>query len=194
MEPTDLHFFETPTELRAWLEANHETATELWVGRYKKASGKATVTWPELVDQVLCFGWIDGMAKGVADDAVAQRVTPRRKGSIWSKVNIAKVAELEAAGLMTPAGRAAFEARTEARSGIYAHEQEEPATFTAEQEAQLKANEAAWAGWQQLPPSYRKQATHWVTSAKKEETRASRLATLIEDSANGERVKPFRRR
>jgi uncharacterized protein YdeI (YjbR/CyaY-like superfamily) len=193
VEPHDLHFFETPDELRAWLEANHATATELWVARYKKGTGKASVTWPQIVDQVLCFGWIDGVAKGIDDEVVAQRITPRRPRSIWSKINVAKVAELEAAGLMTDAGRAAFAARTEDRSGIYSHEQDEPATFTSAQEEEFKKNKAAWAAWEQMAPSYRKQAIHWVTSAKKEQTRASRLATLIEDSARGERVKPFRR-
>jgi uncharacterized protein YdeI (YjbR/CyaY-like superfamily) len=193
IEPHDLHFFETPDELTAWLEANHETATELWVGRYKKGTGKASVTWPEIVDQVLCFGWIDGVGKRIDDEVFAQRITPRTKTSTWSKVNIAKVAELTEAGLMAPAGLAAFEARTAARSGTYSHEQDEPATFTAEQERLFKENEAAWASWEKMAPSYRKQAVHWVTSAKKEETRASRLATLIEDSAAGERVKPFRR-
>jgi uncharacterized protein YdeI (YjbR/CyaY-like superfamily) len=193
LEPHDVQFFETPAELRAWLEANHDSATELWVGRYKKASGKASVTWPGIVDQVLCFGWIDGIAKGISDDAVAQRITPRTKTSTWSKINIAKVAQLEDAGLMTDAGRAAFAARREDRSGIYSHEQDEPATFTPAQEKAFKGNKAAWTAWEAMAPSYRKQAVHWVTSAKKEETRASRLATLIEDTANGDRVKPFRR-
>jgi uncharacterized protein YdeI (YjbR/CyaY-like superfamily) len=193
IEPTDMHVFETPAELRAWLEANHETATELWIARYKKGTGKPSVTWPEIVGQVLCFGWIDGVGKRIDDEVYAQRVTPRRKGSIWSAVNIAKVAELDAAGLMTPAGRAAFDARTDGRSGIYAHEQDEPATFTPEQEAELRADANAWAFWEGQPPSYRKAAVHWVVSAKKEQTRASRLATLVADSAAGERVKPLRR-
>lgn len=194
VEPGELHFFETPDELRSWLEANHETATELWIGRYKKGTGRASVTWPEIVDQVLCFGWIDGVGKRIDDEVFAQRITPRTKTSTWSKVNVAKVAELEAAGLMTPAGRAAFDARTEGRSGIYSHEQDEPATFTDEQEARLRQDPAAWAFWEEQPPSYRKAAVHWVTSAKKEQTRTTRLATLVADSAAGLRVKPLRRR
>jgi uncharacterized protein YdeI (YjbR/CyaY-like superfamily) len=193
VEPHNLHFFETPAELRAWLEANHDSATELWIGRYKKGSGKASVTWPEIVDQVLCFGWIDGVGKRIDDEVFAQRITPRTKTSTWSKVNINKVAELEAAGLMADAGRAAFAARTDANSGIYSHEQDEPAAFTPAQEELFKRNEAAWTAWEAMAPSYRKQAVHWVTSAKQEETRTSRLATLIEDTANGDRVKPFRR-
>lgn len=191
VEPHDLHFFETPADLRAWLEEHHETEAELWIGRYKQHTGKASVTWPQIVDQVLCFGWIDGVGKRIDDEVYAQRITPRRRGSIWSKVNVDKVAELEAAGLMTPAGRVAFEERDEAR--VYSYEQMQLATLAPEQEAELQRDTKAWVFWQDQPPSYRKAAVHWVVSAKKEETRARRLATLVADSAAGLRVKPLRR-
>ena len=108
LEPHDLAFFASPAELRAWLVEHHATETELWIGRYKKGTGKASVTWPEIVDQVLCFGWIDGQGKRIDDEVFAQRITPRKLGSIWSAVNIAKVAALTEAGLMEPAGLAAF--------------------------------------------------------------------------------------
>ena len=119
----DVRFFETPAEFRAWLEANHETATELWVGFHKKATGRPSITWPEAVDQALCFGWIDGIRKSVGESSYANRFTPRKARSTWSNVNIEKVARLKEQGLMTPAGLRAFEARDEGNSGIYSFEQ-----------------------------------------------------------------------
>lgn len=192
--PKDLTYFRTPADLRAWLVDHHDAATELWIGRYKKGTGKASVTWPEIVDQVLCFGWIDGVGRRIDDEVFAQRITPRKAGSIWSAVNIAKVAALTEAGLMQPAGLAAFEARREDRSAVYAHEQADPAVLSAEQEEALRQVPGAWAFWESSPPSYRTAATHWVTSAKREETRGSRFAELVANCAAGERVKPLRRR
>jgi uncharacterized protein YdeI (YjbR/CyaY-like superfamily) len=193
LEPHDLEFFATPAELRAWLVEHHATATELWIGRYKKATGRPSVTWQEIVDQVLCFGWIDGQGKRIDDEVFAQRITPRTARSIWSTANIAKVAALAEAGLMEPAGLAAFEARREDRSGIYSHEQAVPAVLSPEQEAALKARPGSWEFWERSAPSYRRAATHWVQRAKKEETRARRLAILVDDSARGQRVPPLRR-
>ena len=192
LEPHDLAFFASPAELRAWLVEHHATETELWIGRYKKGTGKASVTWPEIVDQVLCFGWIDGQGKRIDDEVFAQRITPRRVGSIWSAVNIAKVAALTEAGLMEPAGLAAFGRRREDRSAIYSHEQEVPAVLSPEQEAALKATPGAWEFWEGSAPSYRRAATHWVRRAKKEETRARRLASLVSCCAENERVPPLR--
>src|SRR5689334_2720240 len=166
LEPHDLEFFATPAELRAWLVEHHGTATELWIGRYKKATGKPSVTWEEIVDQVLCFGWIDGQGKRIDDEVFAQRITPRTARSIWSTVNIAKVAALTEAGLMEPAGLAVFEARREDRSGIYSHEQAVPVVLSPEQEAALKARPGAWEFWERSAPSYRRAATHWVHRAK----------------------------
>jgi uncharacterized protein YdeI (YjbR/CyaY-like superfamily) len=188
-----MRFFESAGEFRAWLEEHHETEKELVVGFYKKASGKPSMTWSESVDQALCFGWIDGRIDSVDAERYTRRFTPRRAGSVWSKVNIEKVAKLNQAGLMRPAGLRAFEARSEERSGVYSFEQRDQAQLTPEQERRLQADPAAWAYWQGCPPGYRKAVSYWVASAKREETRERRLAQLIEDSANGLDVKPLRR-
>lgn len=193
LEPRDLRFFATAAELRAWLVEHHRTETELWIGRYKKATGRQSVTWPEIVDQVLCFGWIDGQGKRIDDEVFAQRITPRKAGSIWSAVNIAKVGALTEAGLMEPAGLAAFAARRADRSAVYSHEQKVPAALSPEQEGALKAVARAWEFWERSPPSYRRAAAHWVQTAKKEETRTRRLDLLVEESARGARVPPLRR-
>jgi uncharacterized protein YdeI (YjbR/CyaY-like superfamily) len=185
VEPT---FFKTPAEFRAWLEENHESSTELLVGFHRKGSGKPSITWPESVDQALCFGWIDGVRRGLDDTSYTIRFTPRKPASNWSSVNIAKVAELTRAGLMRPAGVAAFERRTDARSGIYSYEQREAAAFTPDQERCFRADVEAWEFFQAQPAGYRKTATHWVVRAKREDTRERRLATLIADSAAGRRL------
>jgi uncharacterized protein YdeI (YjbR/CyaY-like superfamily) len=189
--PPDPRVFETPAELRDWFDANHATASELWLGSYKKATGKPSVQWSEAVDEALCVGWIDSVRYSLDAERSAQRFTPRRKGSNWSAVNIAKVAELTAQGRMRPAGLAAFEARTDARSAVYSYEQRHAAAFAPEDEARFRANAAAWGWWEKRPASYRTAATYWVVSAKKAETRARRLYTLIEDSAAGRTVKPL---
>jgi uncharacterized protein YdeI (YjbR/CyaY-like superfamily) len=184
-------FFETPAELRAWLEKHHATASELWVGYYKKASGKRTLTWSEVVDEALCFGWIDGKTQRIDERRYRQRLTPRRRNSNWSAVNIAKVAQLRAQGRMTPAGEAAFAARREDRSAVYSYERRHEAAFDAEHEATFRANAPAWEWFSAQSPSYRTMATFWVVSAKRPDTRARRLATLIECSADGRRVPPL---
>jgi uncharacterized protein YdeI (YjbR/CyaY-like superfamily) len=182
MEPT---FFATPAEFRAWLEANHAQASQLLVGFYKKGSGRPSMTWPESVDEALCFGWIDGVRKGVDAERYTIRFTPRQPRSTWSAVNIARVAELTRLGRMQPAGLEAFAQRAEDRSGVYAYEQRQAAALEAAEEAQFRANPAAWAYFQARPPSYRKAAIWWVVSAKEEETRRKRLAALIADSEAG---------
>jgi uncharacterized protein YdeI (YjbR/CyaY-like superfamily) len=187
----DAIFFETPAELRAWLEEHHTTASELWVGYYKKASGRRSLTWSEVVDEALCFGWIDGKAQRIDEHRYRQRLTPRRRNSNWSAVNIAKVAELRAQGRMTPVGEAAFAARREDRSAVYSYERRHEAAFDAEQEAAFRANAPAWEWFATQSPSYRSLATFWVLSAKRPETRARRLATLIERSSYGRRVPPL---
>jgi uncharacterized protein YdeI (YjbR/CyaY-like superfamily) len=164
------------------------------VGVYKKHTGKRAMSWSEAVDQALCFGWIDGRANAIDEDRYMQRFTPRRPGSNWSKINIAKVAKLTEAGLMRPAGLRAFEARKEEKSGVYSFEQRHDLKLPEEYEQRLSANPAAREYWESRPPSYRKAATFWVMSAKREETRERRLGQLIEDAANGLDVKPLRRR
>ena len=182
----------TADEFRAWLEEHHETAGEIEVVFYKKGSGKPSMTWSESVDEALCFGWIDGVRRGRDEESYTIRFTPRKPRSNWSKVNVEKVAKLKEAGLMRPAGLAAFERRSEERTGVYSFEREE-AVLPAEYEEQLRSNPAAADYFDARPPWYRRTATHWVTSAKREETRLRRLAQLIEDSAAGLDVKPLRR-
>jgi uncharacterized protein YdeI (YjbR/CyaY-like superfamily) len=188
MEPK---FFATPKDFRKWLEKNHDKETELSVGFYKKGSGKQSITWPESVDQALCFGWIDGIRHRIDDEAYKIRFTPRKPRSIWSAVNIKRMDELIEAGLVSPAGLAAFEKRDEKRSRIYAYEREQ-VRLTPENRAKFKKNEKAWEFFQSQPLSYQKPALWWVASAKQEATRERRLETLIRDSENGERIAQLR--
>mgnify|MGYP003287712931 CR=1 FL=1 len=181
-------FFETPGELRAWLEEHHATASELWVGYYKKGSGRRSLTWSEVVDEALCFGWIDGKTQRIDEHRYRQRLSPRRRNSNWSAVNVAKVAELRAQRRMTPAGEAAFAARREDSPETFSYERRHEAAFDAEQEAAFRANASAWEWFSAQSPSYRTMATFWVLSAKRPETRARRLAALIDDSAHGRRI------
>jgi uncharacterized protein YdeI (YjbR/CyaY-like superfamily) len=185
-------FFETPDQLRDWLDEHHETAPELIVGAWKKATGKPSLTWPQIVEEALCVGWIDSVRRSVPGDGWTIRLTPRRKGSIWSAVNVAKVAELRAAGRMRPAGEAAFAARREDRTAVYSFERAAEPELTPDEEARFRANEAAWAWFAARPPSFRRQVLHWVVSAKRPETRERRLTALIDDSAERQPPKPLR--
>ena len=188
MTPT---FFATPQEFRAWLEDNHETATELLVGFHKKGSGKPSITWPESVEEALCFGWIDGVRRSLDHESYTIRFSPRKPNSTWSRVNLEKVEELRRRERMRPAGLRVYEERREAKTGVYSYEQREAAELPAEYEERLRANRAAWDFWTARPPSYRRAAVWWVVSAKKEETRERRLARLTEDSASGRTVPPL---
>ncbi len=183
-------FFRTPADLRKWFEKNHSTAGELLVGFYKKDSGRPGITWPESVDQALCFGWIDGIRRRVDDESYTIRFTPRRRGSIWSSVNIKRVAELTKQKLMRPAGLAAFQLRKENKSGIYAYEQRTE-TLAEPYATRFKKHKAAWKFYQAQAPSYRKVTGWWIVSAKKEETRLKRLERLIEYSAKGEWIPEY---
>jgi uncharacterized protein YdeI (YjbR/CyaY-like superfamily) len=182
-------FFPTEADFRRWLQANHEIAPELLVGFWKKSSGKPSIDWPQARDQALCFGWIDGIRKSMGEDAYTIRFTPRRKGSIWSKVNVERFEALKAAGQMTAAGEAAYE-RDRHRSGVYSYEKP-LASLTPAEEAMFRKNKDAWADWQQRPPGYRKTVLGWVTGAKRPETRAKRLFQLIEVSAVGRRLPQY---
>jgi uncharacterized protein YdeI (YjbR/CyaY-like superfamily) len=186
-------FFRNPAELRDWLDEHHETADEVYVGAWKKGTGQPTLTWEEIVDEALCVGWIDGVRRPVDGDRWAIRLTPRRKASNWSNRNIGRVAELRTEGRMRPAGDAAYEARREDRSGVYSFEQRENAALDPDEERQFKAEPEAWTWFSAQAPSYRRTAIFWVASAKRPETRARRLATLIEDSRTGRDVKPIAR-
>lgn len=177
-------FFASPTDFRNWLTQHHATETEVLVGFYKTGTGKMGLSWSESVDEALCFGWIDGVRKAVDAERYQIRFTPRKRGSIWSRVNIQKVALLTAQNRMQPAGIAAFEARQEAKSEVYAFEQETVALLP-QIEAHFRKSKSAWRYFEALAPSYRKTAIHWVMSAKQEATRQKRLAELIADSAAG---------
>jgi uncharacterized protein YdeI (YjbR/CyaY-like superfamily) len=180
-------FFRTPQDFRTWLAKNHSTKGELLVGFYKKDSGRPSITWPESVDEALCFGWIDGIRKNIDEFSYAIRFTPRKVKSIWSSVNIKRAQVLMEQGQMRPAGLKAYEARRENRSGIYSYEQrsvdlEEPYNRL------LKENKAAWKYFSAQPPSYRKVVSWWIISAKKEETRLKRLEKLMSFSTQEQRI------
>ena len=186
-------FFDSPEAFYAWLEQNHETESEVYVGYWKKHTGKPSLTWSQAVDQALCFGWIDGRVNTIDGDRHRQRFTPRKPDSNWSKVNVEKVAKLREAGLMRPAGEAAFERRREDRTGVYSFERGEDPVLDPDQEKRFRANAKAWEFFQSQAPWYRRTAIHLVVSAKKPETREKRLAQLIEDSAAGRRIKQLAR-
>jgi len=181
-------FFRTPAEFRAWLENHHATTRELWVGFYKKASGKAGVAYPEAVDLALCFGWIDGIKKRIDEASYMHRFTPRRQGSIWSAINTRRVEELRRRGLMAPAGLAAFDRRDEKRTAIYTYENR-TARLAPAYERAWKANRKAWTYFNAQPAGYQKLAKGWIMGAKRDETRRRRLAIMIDASANGTRTR-----
>ncbi len=185
-------FFSGPAEWRAWLEANHETATELWMGLYRKHVDPPGLQWAEAVEEALCFGWIDSVAQRIDDVSRRQRWTPRKRTSSWSKINLALVDKLIAEGRMTPAGLAAYERRLPDKQGIYSYEQDGEAVLPAQYERQLRDNPTAAAWFAAATPSYRRIAIQWVLTAKREATRDSRMAALIEDSAHGRLIKPQR--
>lgn len=182
-------FFATAVDFRRWLDTNAATARELLLGFHKVGSGVASLSWSESVDEALCHGWIDGVRKRIDEHRYSIRFTPRTPGSIWSAVNIAKVARLQAEGRMQPAGLRAFACRSEARSRVYSHEREADAELSADELLAFKRQCAAWAFFESTPPGYRKVVLHWITAAKKAETRAARLHKLMTACAAGERLK-----
>jgi uncharacterized protein YdeI (YjbR/CyaY-like superfamily) len=182
--PHDVVFFASPAELRDWLAANHASAPYLWAGFRAKGTGP-TITWPELVDEILCYGWIDSVRMPV-EGGSAIRLTPRRDGSIWSARNVGRVEALRAEGRMRKPGEVAYAKRREDRTAIYSFERD--AALDADAAAALRADPSAWAFWDAQPPGYRRLATFWVTSAKRPETRAKRLGALVEACARGERL------
>ncbi len=193
MEAGKVTYFKTQAELRKWFKKNHKTVPELWIGYYKKTSGKPSVLYSQAVDEALCFGWIDGIAKGIDEHKYCQRFTPRRAKSIWSNVNIKKVDALIKSGMMMPEGLKRFNERDEKRTGIYSFEQKShklPAAY----EKKFKANKKAWAFFtKKMPPWYQRTSIHWVTSAKQEATQLRRLETLIADSDAGKSIKQLQR-
>ena len=187
----DAIFFESPAAFRAWLEQHHHRAGELWVGFHRKGSGRPSITWPEAVAEALCFGWIDGVRKGLDGSSYVIRFTPRKPGSTWSAVNVKLFSQLLERGLVQPAGLRAFEARDPAKTAIYSYEQRAAGLEEAYERRFREHDPRAWAFFESQAPSYRRAAGWWVTSAKREATRLRRLAQLIDDSANGRRVAPL---
>lgn len=188
-----VRFFATPDEFRAWLEKNHATEKELFVGFYKRGSGKPSLTWPESVDAALCYGWIDGVRNAIDELSYRIRFTPRKPTSTWSAINVKRVAELKELGLMRLAGIKAFEVRKGDKTGIYAYEQRNNAKLPPAYEKKFRANKKAWAFFQSQPPWYQRTASYRVISAKQEATREKRLAQLIRDSEAGQPIKELRR-
>ncbi len=185
-------FFESPALFRAWLAEHHAGETELWVGFYKKGTGRPSLTWPESVDEALCFGWIDGIRKRLDDEAYVIRFTPRKPNSKWSAVNLANMKRLLEEDRVEKAGLEAWESRNRKESG-YSYEQHRAARLSTDFQRRFEAETAAWDYFQRQAPWYRRAAIHWVTSAKKEETRERRLGLLIEHSGAGEAIPPLRR-
>ena len=187
MSPTSVVFFRSPTEFRRWLKQHHLKKDELWVGYYRKSIGKPTMTWAESVDEALCFGWIDGIRKGIDHSRYTTRFTPRRKGSVWSAINIRNVQRLLDAGRMETNGLKTFEARIENRSEIYSYEQR-PRQLPSSLAARFRKNSKAWKFFQAQPPGYRRRVIWWLVSAKKVETQTRRLQTVIKASAREKRL------
>lgn len=182
-------FFEDAAAFWSWLEVNASSSAELLVGFRKAGCGLPSMSWPESVDEALCFGWIDGVRRRIDGASYSIRFTPRKSTSIWSAVNIAKVQQLRALGRMTPAAEQAFAQRKAHKSVVYAYEQVVTAQFSAEEQLAFTREQAAWAFFEGTPPSYRKVMLHWVTTAKRAQTRASRFATLVNACASGQRLR-----
>ena len=183
-------FFRTPAIFRKWLKKNHATATELWIGYHKKSSGKGGMFYKEALDEALCFGWIDGVVKSIDTESYMQRFTPRKQNSHWSNANVRRCAELEAAGLIEPAGRAAYGRRTPERTGKASFESA-PVELRPSQLRRLKANPGVWKYWSAQPPGYQRTVKHWLASAKQDATRERRLNLLIDCCAEGRRLPQF---
>jgi uncharacterized protein YdeI (YjbR/CyaY-like superfamily) len=187
--PDDPRYFATPAQFRSWLEKNHRTAAELWVGMHKRHTGKASMDWPQSVDCALCFGWIDGLRKSLGEESYLIRFTPRKSTSVWSAINIRKMAELTKLGLVMPEGLTVFENRSASQAHGYTYGNRTP--FDAPTLAAFKAKKKAWTFFEAQPPGYRRLLAHWVMSAKREETRVRRLAKLVAESAAGRRLEQF---
>src|SRR5438309_12133541 len=181
-------FFAKPAAFRAWLEKHHHTTTAQWIGFHRKASGRPSITWPEAVDEALCFGWIDGLRKTIDAGSYKIRFTPRRPTSNWSAINIRRMKELMRECRVRPAGVKAFQKRVAERTGIYSYENRKSATLRAAARKQFLADVVAWKFFQQQPASYQQTTIWWVTNAKRPQTQQDRLRKLIAFSKTGRRL------
>ncbi len=186
----DVIFFNTQEEFSDWLE-EHAEASELWVGYFRKSTGRTNLTWSASVDVALCFGWIDGIRKSIDEQSYKIRFTPRKIGSVWSAVNVNKVKALIQLGKMKPAGMHLFNNRSDAQG--YSSEQRN-VPLAKEYEEQIKANQSAWLFFTNLAPSYKRDSIWWVMSAKKEETQLRRLGVLIASSEAGLKIPTLRKK
>ena len=191
--PSKPQFFPSTSSWRAWLEKHHAKTEELWVGLYKRDSGKPSITWPEAVDGALCFGWIDGIRKSIDDISYKIRFTPRKARSVWSAINVRRATELSRLGLMHPAGSAAFDKRDGQRSEIYSYEQRKNAKLPPAFEKKFRAHPDAWKFFRAQAPWYQRTSTYWVISGKKEETKLKRLAVLVDHSERQRKIPPLDR-
>lgn len=191
--PSKPQFFPSTSSWRAWLEKHHAKTEELWVGLYKRDSGKPSITWPEAVDGALCFGWIDGIRKSIDDISYKIRFTPRKARSVWSAINVRRATELSRLGLMHPAGLAAFQKRDGQRSEIYSYEQRKNAKLPPALEKKFRAHPDAWKFFRAQAPWYQRTSTYWVISGKKEETKLKRLAVLVDHSERQRKIPPLDR-
>ena len=189
MKPT---YFRTAAEFRAWLKQHHATETELWMGVYKKGSGRASITWSEAVDEALCWGWVDSVRRGVDAESYMNRFTPRKRNSNWSEVNIRRVEELTRQRRMRASGRKAFEARQPRKAGTVSYDERYEIELPPDLERRFRAKKKAWRWFQDQSPGYRSMALYWLMSAKRRDTRERRLETLIADSAKGLKIAPLR--
>jgi uncharacterized protein YdeI (YjbR/CyaY-like superfamily) len=189
LEPRRVRYFRTQARWRAWLERNHAREVQLWVGFWRVATGKPCITWPQSVDEALCFGWIDGLRRGLDTESYAIRFSPRKATSLWSRGNLKRFMELEAAGLVRAAGRAARAKWDDTRSSGYSHDTPK-SKLDAPRLLALRARHKAWRFWEAQSPSYRKVAGHWVVSAKREDTRANRFAILVASCEAGKPIPP----
>ncbi|MBZ0282438.1 MAG: YdeI/OmpD-associated family protein [Anaerolineae bacterium] len=185
-------YFTSPDELRQWLLENHDKTSEVLIGFYKKSASTKGITYNEALDECLCFGWIDGVRKGVDAERYTIRWTPRKTRSIWSAVNLKRIVELIDMGRVQPSGLKTYEERDQRMQGIYSHENPDQ-PLNADYETRFRENASAWELFLSKPPSYQKAARHWVMTAKQEATRLKRLNELIDYSAKGEKVPPLRR-
>ena len=188
----DVLFFEKPEDFRKWLQNNHQSVTEQWVGFYKKHTQLPSITWPESVDQALCFGWIDGLRRSIDDKAYKIRFTPRNRRSHWSAVNIKRIKELQQLGLVTSNGWEVFNKRSSGLSKQRSYEQSGPINLSAEYQKTFKEYPDAWKDFADRTPSYRKQCVWWVMSAKRKTTQEKRLGILIEACEQGQKIPPLR--